>query len=52
MYVTESPFNKIVRLYSTAYYRLKKSTKDTFPELQAFKRSFENFGKCLGKTPS
>ena len=24
MYVIEFPFNKIVRLYSTAYYRLKK----------------------------
>ena len=36
MYVIEFPFNKIVRVYSTAYYRLKKSTTDTFLELQAF----------------
>ena len=50
MYVIEFPFNKIVRLYSTAYYRLKKSTTDTFLELQPFERSFENFGKCPGKT--
>ena len=49
MYVIEFPFNKIVRLYSTVYYRLKKSTTDTFLELQAFERSLENFEKCLGK---
>ena len=36
MYVIEFPFNKIVRLHSTAYYRIKKSTTDTFMELQAF----------------
>ena len=35
MYVVEFPFNKIVRLYSTAYYRIKKSTTDTFLELKA-----------------
>ena len=50
MYVIEFPFNKIVKLYSTAYYRLKKSATDTFLELQAFERSFENFSKCPGKT--
>ena len=50
MYVIEFPFNKIVRVYSTAYYRLKKSTTDTFLELQAFCWSFKNFGKCPGKT--
>ena len=50
IYVIEFPFNKTVRVYSTAYYRLKKSTTDTFLELQAFERSFENFGKCQGKT--
>ena len=50
MYVIELPFNKIVRLYSTAYYRLEKSTTYTFLELQAFEKSFENFGKCPGKT--
>ena len=48
MYVIEFPFNKIGRLYSTAYYRLKKSTTDTFLGLQPFERSFENFGKCPG----
>ena len=36
MYVIEFSFNKIVRVYSTAYDRLKKSTTDTFLELQAF----------------
>ena len=50
MYVIEFPFNKIVRVYSTAYYRLKNSTTDTFLELRAFQRSFENFGKCPEKT--
>ena len=49
MYVIEFPFNKIVRVYSTAYYRLKKSTTDIFLELQSFLRSFEMFGKCPGK---
>ena len=29
MYMIEFPFTKIVRVYSTAYYRLKKSTADT-----------------------
>ena len=41
MYVAELPFNKIVRVYSTAYYRLKRSTTDTFLELQAFKGVLE-----------
>ena len=50
MYVIEFPFTKIVRVYSTAYYRLKKSTTDTFLELQDFCWSFKNFGKCSGKT--
>ena len=50
MYVIEFPFTKIVRVYSTAYYRLKKSTTDTFLELQDFCWSFKNFGKCPGKT--
>ena len=50
MYVIEFPFTKIVRVYSTAYYRLKKSTTDTFLELQNFWWSFKNFGKCPGKT--
>ena len=36
MYVIDFPFNKIVRVYSTAYYRLKKSTTFIFLELQAF----------------
>ena len=49
MFVTELPFNKIVRLYSTAYCRIKKPTIDAFLELQTFSRSFENFGKCPGK---
>ena len=38
MYAIEFPFNKIVRLYSTAYYRIKKSTTDTLLELQVFLR--------------
>ena len=37
MYVIEFPFNKIVRVYSKAYYRLKKSPTDTFLELLVFK---------------
>ena len=49
MYVIEFPFTKIVRVYSTAYYRLKKSTTDIFLELQDFWWSFKNFGKCPGK---
>ena len=36
MYVIEFSFNKIVRVYSTAYYRLKKPTTDACLELQAF----------------
>ena len=36
MYVKEFPFNKVVRVYSTAYYRIKKSTTDALLELQAF----------------
>ena len=35
MFVIEFPYTKIVRAYSTAYYRLKKSTTDNFLELQA-----------------
>ena len=50
MYEIEFPFTKTVRVYSTAYYRHKKSTTDTFLELQVFKSSFENFGKCPRKT--
>ena len=50
MYVMEFPFNKVVSVYSTAYYRIKKSTTDALLELHAFSRSFENFGKCPGKT--
>ena len=52
MYVIEFPFTKTVRVYSTAYYRHKKSTTDTILELQVFWSSFENFGKCPGKTLS
>ena len=37
MYVIEFPFTKTVRVYSTAYYQQKKSTTDTFLELQVFK---------------
>ena len=51
MEVIVFPFIKIVKVYSTAYYRLKRSSADTFLELQAFYRSYENFGKCPGKTP-
>ena len=36
MYVIELPFNKILRLHSATYYRIKKSTTDAFLELQAF----------------
>ena len=36
MYIIVFPFNKTVTVYSTAYYRPKKSTTDTFLELQAF----------------
>ena len=50
MYVIEFSFNKIARVFSTAYYRLKKSTTDTFFGFAGFLRSFENFGKCPGKT--
>ena len=41
MYVIEFPFTKIVRVYSTAYYRFKKSTTDTFLELQVFYMSLK-----------
>ena len=36
LYVIEFPFTKIVRIYSRAYHRLKKSTTHAFLELQAF----------------
>ena len=36
MYVIEFLFNKVVSVYSTAHYRIKKSTTDAFLELQAF----------------
>ena len=52
MYVIEFPFNEIVRVFPTVYYRFKKSITDTFLELQAFYRSFGNFGKFPGKTLS
>ena len=41
LYVIAFPFNKIVRLHSTAYYRIKKSTTDTFLELQALQDVLE-----------
>ena len=47
MNVIEFPFNKIVRVYSTAYYRLAYKY---FSGVAGFLRSFENFGKCSGKT--
>ena len=50
MYVIVFPFIKIVKVYSTAYHRLKRSSADTFLELQALYRCYENFGKCPGKT--
>ena len=49
MYVIEFPFNKVVRLHSTAYYRIERSTICTFLALQVFDR---RFGKCLGKALS
>ena len=36
MYAIEFPFNEIVRVFPTVYYRFKKSITDTFLELQAF----------------
>ena len=36
MYVIEFPFNKVASVYSTAYYRIKKSTTDALLELHAF----------------
>ena len=48
MYMIEFPFTKIVRVYSTAYYRLKKSTADTqggFPIMGHFP-STEFLGEC------
>ena len=49
MYVIEFPFNKIVRLYSTAYYRLKNPIQ-ILSGVAGFLKSVENFGKCPGKT--
>ena len=49
MYVIEFPFTKIVRVYSTAYYRLKKSTTDTFLELQVFYMSLKILGNVQEK---
>ena len=49
MYVIDFPFNKVVRLHSTAYYRIERSTICTFLALQVFDR---RFGKCLGKALS
>ena len=39
MYEIEFPFTKTVRVYSTAYYRHKKSTTDTFTEAGAIRFS-------------
>ena len=49
MYVIEFPFNKAVRLHSTAYYRIERSTICNFLALQVF---YRRFGKCLGKALS
>ena len=48
MHVIEFPFNKIVRVYYTAYYRLKNTFR-YFSGAASFLKSFENFGKCPGK---
>ena len=45
MYIIEFPFNKIVRLYSTAYYRIKNSLQILFWSCRLFKgvlKIFEN----------
>ena len=46
MYVIEFPFNKIVRLYSTAYYQLKNPLQIPFWSCRLFKgvlKILENF---------
>ena len=50
MYVIEFPFNKIVRLYSTAYYRIKNSLQILFWSCRLFKgvlKIFENVQEKL-----
>ena len=41
MYVIEFPFNKIVRLYTTAYYRLKNPLQTFFWSCRLFKGVLE-----------
>ena len=40
MYAIEFPFNKIIRLRSTAYYRIKNSTTHTFLEMLRKEKMF------------
>ena len=43
MYAIEFPFNKIIRLRSTAYYRIKNSTTHTFSEMLRKEKMFWSF---------
>ena len=43
MYAIEFPFNKIIRLRSTAYYRIKNSTTHTFLEMLRKEKMFWSF---------
>ena len=49
MYAIEFPFNKIIRLRSTAYYRIKNSTTHTFLEMLRKEKMFWSF-KIFKKT--
>ena len=40
MYVIEFPFNKILKLHSTVYYRMKNSTIGTFLEVLRKEKKF------------
>ena len=55
MYVIEFTFNKIFRLHSTAYYRIKNSTTDTSLEVlrkeKIFRNCFENEFRNFHKKP-
>ena len=49
MYVIEFPFNKIVRLYSTAYYRLKNPLQILFWGCRLFKGVLKIYGVPFSK---
>ena len=51
IYVIEFRFNKIVRLHSTACYRIKNSTTDTFLEVLRKEKMFQNFNIFNKKKP-